>query len=366
MARGRWVHHGRLVSATRLTIVIPTVDRAYCLRRAVESALAQDTPDLDILVSNNASEDDTRTVLASIVETHRDSRLRVVHHPRRLSIVDHGNFLLGEARGDLFLGLSDDDWIEPSMASRALSLFRTHPDISFVYTGCRMHFGDIELVSPTGPSIESSVDFLDAYLAGHRQVYWCGCITRVDDLKRIGPIPAGRIMGDMFYWTKIAFQGPVGCVPEPLAHYTYMQDNMSIGVPASRWADETAQVVQEIEDGLQGVDLNASRRARIAREGRRYVARSTANQLALNAQRGMKKLVLAREVYACRKYVNGDMTGWPRVAAAMVLPRTVLRSLTISFARRLARRLHDQPASTSGAWHESSRPLARWRTRTPR
>ena len=155
-----------------------------------------------------------------------------------------------------------------------------------------MHFGDIELVSPAGPPIEGTVDFFDAYLAGHRQVYWCGCITRVTDLERIGPIPAGRIMGDMFYWTKIAFQGPVGCLPEPLAHYTYMQDNMSIGVPASRWADETASVVSEIEAGLRGVEMSPSQRARIAREGKRYVSRSTANQLALNAQRGMSKLTL--------------------------------------------------------------------------
>lgn len=354
------------MSAKRLTIVIPTVDRAYCLRRAVESALAQATPDLDILVSNNASEDDTRAVLASIVESHRDSRLRVVHHPQRLSIVDHGNYLLGEARGDLFLGLSDDDWIEPSLAARALDLFRSHPDLSFVYTGCRMHFGDIELVSPTGPPIEAPVDFLDAYLAGHRQVYWCGCITRVGDLKRIGPIPPDRIMGDMFYWTKIAFQGPVGCLPEPLAHYTYMNDNISIGVPASRWADETARVVQEIEDGLRGVDMSPSRRVLIAREGRRYVARSTANQLALNAQRSMKKPMLAREIRACMRYLGGDATGWPRVAAAMLLPPSVLRSLATRFARRLARRLNEQPASTSGAWHESSRPFARWRPRTPR
>ena len=171
------------MSGLRLTIVIPTVDRAYCVRRAVESALAQDTPNLEILVSNNASTDDTRTLLDNIEQTRSDPRLRVVHHPQRLSIVDHGNYLLSEARGDLFLGLSDDDWIEPALAGRVLGLFQSHPELSFVYSGCRMHFGDIELVSPVGPAIEKTVDFFDAYLAGHRQVYWCGCITRVADLK---------------------------------------------------------------------------------------------------------------------------------------------------------------------------------------
>lgn len=348
-----------------LTIVIPTVDRARLVRRAVESALAQDTPDIEILVSNNASEDDTRSVLASIVEEHRDPRLRVIHHDIRLPIWDHGNFLLTEARGDLFLGLSDDDWIEPRFASRVMNLYRTHPEISFVYTGCRMHYGEIELISPTGPEIEGSVDFFDNYLAGHRQVYWCGCITRVADLRRIGPIPAGRLIGDMFYWTRIGVRGPVGCVPEHVAHYTYMNDNMSTAIPASRWADETALIVREMQDGLRTFQMSESRRARIAREGRRYVSRSTANQVALNAQRGMNKLTLAREVSLCARHLGGDVTGWPRVVAALLLPQSVLRKGGRWFARRLATRLTERPPSTSGAWHESTRPFARWRSRTP-
>jgi hypothetical protein len=341
------------------------VDRGYCVARAVESALAQDTQDLEIIVSNNASTDDTRTLLDHIAETRSDPRLRVVHHAQRLSIVDHGNYLLSEARGDLFLGLSDDDWIEPSLATRVLGLFQSHPEISFVYTGCRMHLRDIELTSPVGPAIESSVDFFDAYLAGHRQVYWCGCITRVSDLKRVGPIPVGRIMGDMFYWTKLGFEGPVGCVPEPLAHYTYMQDNVSIGVPASLWARETADVVHDITVGLSAAEMSQARRDRITREARRYLGRSTANQLALNAQRGMPKRALSREILACVHYLSGDVTGWPRVAAAAVLPAHLLRAISTRFARRLARRLRERPPHSSGAWHESSRPFARWRTRTP-
>ena len=36
----------------RLTILIPTVNRDYCVGRAVESALAQTSPDVDIIVSN--------------------------------------------------------------------------------------------------------------------------------------------------------------------------------------------------------------------------------------------------------------------------------------------------------------------------
>ena len=44
------------------------------------------------------------------------------------------------------------------------------------------------------------------------------------------PQPDDRIIGDMFYWTKLAFRGPVGCIPRVLSHYILFRsqnDNVS-------------------------------------------------------------------------------------------------------------------------------------------
>src|SRR6476660_9169184 len=103
----------------RLTIVIPTVNRDYCVARAIESALAQTSPDVDIIVSNNGSTDQTR----DIIDGYSDPRLRVFHHATTTPIAVHSNFLITEARGELIVGLSDDDWLEPTFAQRMLDLF---------------------------------------------------------------------------------------------------------------------------------------------------------------------------------------------------------------------------------------------------
>jgi hypothetical protein len=324
----------------RLTIAIPTVNRSYCLQRALDSALDQTSPDIDVLVSNNASTDDTRALLDSYLAKRPDPRLRVIHHEQRMHVATHGAFLMSEARGSFFVGLSDDDWLEPEFAARVLALFTSHPELAFVYTRCWMHLDDLVIPSLLGPEVEQPIDFLDAYLAGRRQLFWCACVSRVTDLRRLGPQPLDREIGDMYFWTKLALEGPVGCVEKHLAHYTYMGDNLSIGLPASAWAKETALLIEEITSGLRGLGVSPERMRRIKTEGGRYLARSTANQFALNAQRGASKFALFTSLRSCWRDLSGDLrTAAPRVTAAMLLPRRILRPLLYATAARRARAL---------------------------
>src|SRR5437868_3351092 len=116
----------------RLTTAIPTLNRAREVRRAIDSALAQTASDIEVIVSNNGSTDDTR----SVIDSYADPRLRVFHRETTIPPAEHGNFLIAESRGQLFLGLSDDDYIEPQFAERVIDLYDRHPDISFVYTRC--------------------------------------------------------------------------------------------------------------------------------------------------------------------------------------------------------------------------------------
>jgi glycosyltransferase involved in cell wall biosynthesis len=74
----------------RLTIAIPTVNRDYCVGRAIESALAQTSPAVEIIVSNNGSTDRTREIL----DRYTDPRLRVFHHPSTMPVSAHCNFIM--------------------------------------------------------------------------------------------------------------------------------------------------------------------------------------------------------------------------------------------------------------------------------
>ena len=322
-------------SRVRLTIAIPTLDRARDLRRAIDSALAQSSPDIEVLVSNNGSTDDTRAVM----ESYDDPRLRTFHRATTIPAADHGNFLIEAARGEFFLGLSDDDYLEPQFADRVVALYDRHPDVAFVYTRCFTHVGPSLLTSPHAPEIEDPLSFLRGYFSGQRQLFWCGCVTRTADLRRIGGMPPGTLIGDMYLWTQIVLSGPIGCVDELLSHYTYLAGNSSIRIPVCDWSRETRAVMRRLTDGLAELQAPHDVREGLGREMRRYLARTTANQIALNASRGASKRALLRALRICGADLRGNLgTALPRVLVALLLPPRLASGLVDWFVARRARR----------------------------
>src|SRR5690625_3719051 len=90
----------------RVTIGIPTFNRASTfLKQSLGSALAQDYPNLEIIVSDNQSEDETESYLRGIV----DSRLRYLRQEKAVEPHENADTCLQEATGDYFLLLHDED-----------------------------------------------------------------------------------------------------------------------------------------------------------------------------------------------------------------------------------------------------------------
>jgi len=319
----------------RLTIAIPTVNRAALLARAIESALAQTSTDIEIIVSDNGSTDETEAVIAR----YAGRGLRTFRHPVTISAAKHGEFLIAQGRGEFFLGLSDDDYLEPEFAAEVLALFDQRPELSFVYTGCAVHYEDCQVPALVGPSVEPGKTFLAEHYARRREVSWCACVTRVRDLREVGPQPEDRIMGDMFFWTKLAFRGPVGCVPRVLSHYVLLRkrsDNLSHGTPPALWAHDVQTTAVEVYDLSRQAGADHDYLSHLRADYRRYLARSTANQFTWNRLRGAGVIQAWGWIAGCLPYLSGNLTAWVRVSAALLLPRQVLRRLLLHAAGRMA------------------------------
>jgi len=325
----------------RLTIAIPTVNRAALLGRAIESALAQTSPDIEIIVSDNGSTDDTPAVIGRYAERYAgrcaENRLRTFRHPSTIPATKHGEFLVEQARGEFFLGLSDDDYLEPEFAAEALALYARHPELSFVYTGCAVHYEDCVVPAVVGPPVEAGASFLAAHYAGQREVSWCACVTRVRDLLEI-PLPDHCILGDMFYWTKLAFRGPVGCVPRVLSNYVLLRsqnDNISHGTPPAVWARESRTLADAVIEASRRTGSDTGYLSRLQADCSRHIGRSTANQFVWSRLRGASRAQAWNWVAGCLPYLSWSPNVLSRLAAALILPRKTLRRLLLSGVARL-------------------------------
>jgi glycosyltransferase involved in cell wall biosynthesis len=109
----------------RLSIVIPTRERFEYLRHSLACALSVQQEDVEVVVSDNLSEDQTGQFLDSI----KHPRLRVVRPEKRVSMRQNFEFGLKQARGDYVLFHGDDDAVLPGQFGALLALLdQTKPD----------------------------------------------------------------------------------------------------------------------------------------------------------------------------------------------------------------------------------------------
>jgi len=112
-----------------VTIIVTTYNRADRLRRAIDSALGQSMPDLEVVVVDDGSTDETPKVLAS----YPDPRVRVVKHPRNLGTLAAKRTGLDHIQGEWFTYLDSDDELLPEALETLLAVPETmDPNIDFV------------------------------------------------------------------------------------------------------------------------------------------------------------------------------------------------------------------------------------------
>jgi glycosyltransferase involved in cell wall biosynthesis len=127
--------------AARLSFVIPTRNQAPYLRQCIDSCLAQQVPDSEIVVVDGASTDDTREVLVSYGE-----RIRWISEPDR-GQSDAINKGVRMARGELIAWINSDDYYASECAvGQLVEAFDAEQDVDIAYgNGVRVDVDGHEL-----------------------------------------------------------------------------------------------------------------------------------------------------------------------------------------------------------------------------
>jgi len=114
----------------QITILIPTCQRAGVLQYSLATCLAQKDHKCTILVSDNASEDETPDVIARAAA--KDPRVRSIRSANRLGMSEHWEFALGHIKDGWVVIIGDDDGLLPKALPNLRQAAARHPDIEAI------------------------------------------------------------------------------------------------------------------------------------------------------------------------------------------------------------------------------------------
>jgi len=133
-----------------VSIVIPTFNRSALLPRAVDACLNQTHRNLEVIVVNDGSRDDTDAVGVALAA--RDPRVQYLRKENS-GISDTLNCGFAQANGRFLSWTSDDNFLHPQAVARMVAYLRDHREVGFVYADARTidPEGRLGEVLPSGP-----------------------------------------------------------------------------------------------------------------------------------------------------------------------------------------------------------------------
>ncbi|GGR48828.1 GT2 family glycosyltransferase [Nocardioides luteus] len=129
-----------------VSVVIPCYNYGRYLPQAVAGALDQSGVDVDVLIVDDASTDDSADIARSLAAA--DPRVQVLVHEQNAGHIRTYNDGLALARGDYVTLVSADDVLMPDALTRAAALMEHHRSVGLVYGYARSFTDEL----PTGPT----------------------------------------------------------------------------------------------------------------------------------------------------------------------------------------------------------------------
>lgn len=196
-----------------VSVVLPTYNRAHLLVRAVDSVLAQTYPNIELLIVDDCSSDDTQAVAERI----GDPRVRYSRNEQNLKLPRTLNRGFGMARGDYLSWSSDDNLFEPTAIERMVVRLQAG-QCDFIYCDY-FDFEDLdpETGKPSG-AVHEQLPF-PPELDKVNRIGACFLYTR-EVYETIGDYDAELfLVEDYDYFIRIAKHFRLCHIPEPLYYF---------------------------------------------------------------------------------------------------------------------------------------------------
>jgi glycosyltransferase involved in cell wall biosynthesis len=242
-------------TAPLVSICIPSYNHAQYLPATLDSALAQTYPNIEIIVLDDGSKDDSLKV-ARDYETKFPDRVKVYTHAdgANLGISRTVNAAFAHARGKYWMGLPSDDILYPDKIEKQVAFLEKNPELGFVY--CYVAYIDSEgksVPGTFGKDITADEDPLESMIL-ENFIPGMAILARREAIARVGDHEADLIYSDWDFWVRLFSMYKGGFIAEPLIGYRVHTYNTSVSAPRetqiSHIRDFYLRLLQRVDAGL--------------------------------------------------------------------------------------------------------------------
>ena len=223
-----------------ITVAVPSYNHAAFIEQAIRSVLNQEIRDLEIIVIDDASTDNTADIAEAL--SREDARVQVYRNERNLGPSGASHRYLELARGKYLCTLPSDDFFAPGKLKAQIDVLERNPNTAIVATKA-------SCVNESGQPLEGKQHFA-SHLFDYRQrsrFEWlryffnvgnCICassvMVRTDIFKQYKPDLRLLNLQDYDCWVRIALAGyDIELIPAPLTMYRIRDKHANLSAPSA-------------------------------------------------------------------------------------------------------------------------------------
>jgi len=233
-----------------VSILIPTYNRAEYLGQAIDSALAQTYQNIEIIVHDDASTDNTPELL----KRYHDKRLRLIRTEDNHGMLGGWNYIVKKAKGEYLKFLASDDLLEPNCVATLVKEGISHPHASVITCQRKFINGEGMVVKKMGFAHKNTV------LPGISHARWILTTVRENKIgeptavlyptklvKQVGDYdPTFSQFADFEYWIRLLRFGELVYVHQPLCSFrTHASSNTSSAIADGRFITEIFALIDK-------------------------------------------------------------------------------------------------------------------------
>jgi GT2 family glycosyltransferase len=334
----------------RVTVFIPTYNRARFLSGAIESVLAQTYDDFRLEVSDNASTDET----PEVVKRFQDPRLVYRRQPENIGLLGNHNQFLKSVDTEYALILPDDDLVGPRLLEETVAALDAHPRAGVAHA-------EFELLDEAGERLSARQNWTyglseDTVESAHQfireSMKWSCRICASTALMRTTALPSDGMRAtdfpavDFGMWLRMAGGGwDFAFLARPLGAYRIHSASHSAAFGPATGPGYVQGI--EIVSTLYGVkrrfleqyEPDERRRAELTRLAQASLRRELVlmvRNLTLPERRPSRTLRLLGDAVRAEPGVVREPSAWRLMVASLVGPRVVERARSLTRAKGAA------------------------------